>query len=312
MFKSLSSLEYIDTMTHTAHLTLPAPSDFDFSSTLTSHGWVVLPPNVYDKEAYSFSRAEALPGGQIARLTVSSGKANQVRILVESPGELLAPDKKYIKERVRHMLRLDEDYSGFYELCGARGGVWAGLACGKGRMLRLPSLFEDLVKVICTTNIQWGGTKRMARELVDAYGMPFEPQPELKTFPSPESIANDSLEAFKQKVNLGYRAAYIHGLSARVAEGSLDLDELAAASTPTAGIRKLLKGIKGIGDYAAASMLMLLGRYDEIPADTVFRDHMLKNHSTGDAFDLKQAQAFYADWGRWKALSYWFEMLESE
>ncbi len=147
---------------------------------------------------------------------------------------------------------------------------------------------------------------------MDAYGTPFEPQPEFKTFPTPKAIATDSLDAFTQKVNLGYRAAYIHGLSAQVADGSLDLDELADASAPTAEIRKKLKGIKGIGDYAAASILMLLGRYDEIPTDTVFRDHMLKNHSTGDAFDLKQAQAVYADWGRWKALAYWFEMLESE
>jgi 3-methyladenine DNA glycosylase/8-oxoguanine DNA glycosylase len=293
-------------------LVIVTPSPFGFTSTLTSHGWVVLSPNVYDKEANSFSRIEALPGGQIAQLTVSSSPHNQVRISVESPGELLPPDKKYIKERVRHMLRLDEDYSDFYLHCQAKGGVWAGLACGKGRMLRSPSLFEDLIKVICTTNIQWGGTKRMVRELVDAYGAPFEPQPELKTFPAPEAIAAESLDAFKGKVNLGYRAAYIHGLAAQVADGSLDLDELADETLPTAEIRKMLKGIKGIGDYAAASMLMLLGRYDEIPTDTVFRDHMLKNHSTGDAFDLKGALAVYEDWGRWKALAYWFEMLEIE
>jgi 3-methyladenine DNA glycosylase/8-oxoguanine DNA glycosylase len=299
-------------MIHITSLSLSSPQDFDFTSTLSSHGWVVLSPNIYNKEQNSFSRVEALPGGQAARLTVSSSPQNQVRITVESPGELLSPDKKYIKEIARHMLRLDEDYSDFYVHCQAKGGVWAGLACGKGRMLRSPSLFEDLVKVICTTNIQWGGTKRMVRELVDAYGAPFEPQLELKTFPAPGAIACDSLDAFKGKVNLGYRAVYIHGLAVKVADGSLDLDELADASTPTAEIRKKLKGIKGIGDYAAASMLMLLGRYDEIPTDTVFRDHMQKNHSSGDDFDLKRAQAFYADWGRWKALAYWFEMIESE
>jgi 3-methyladenine DNA glycosylase/8-oxoguanine DNA glycosylase len=293
-------------------ISLPTPPDFDFTSTLSSHGWVVLSSNIYDKEENSFSRIEALPSGQVARLTVSSSAQDQVRITVESPGEILSADKKVIKERVCHMLRLDEDYSDFYVHCQAKGGVWAGLACGKGRMLRSPSLFEDLVKVICTTNIQWGGTKRMVRELVDAYGAPFAPQPELKTFPAPGAIAADSLDVFKGKVNLGYRAAYIHELSAQVADGSLDLDALADETAPTAEIRRKLKSIKGIGDYAAASMLMLLGRYDEIPTDTVFRDHMLKNHSSGDDFDLKQAQAFYEDWGHWKALAYWFEMLESE
>jgi len=298
-------------MLHTAHLSLPTPPDFDFHSTITSHGWVILSPNIYDKEGNSFSRVEALPGGQVARLTVSSTQ-DQVKIAVESLGELLPSDIKTIKQKVRRMLRLDEDYSDFYDRCRARGGVWAGLAPGKGRMLRSPSLFEDLVKVICTTNIQWGGTKRMVRELVDAYGSPFTPQPELKAFPAPEAIADDSLETFKVKVNLGYRAAYIHELSVRVAEGSLKLDELLDEAAPTAEIRKKLKGIKGIGDYAAASMLMLLGRYDEIPTDTVFREHMRKNHAAEGDFDLKRALAVYADWGRWKALAYWFEMLESE
>jgi 3-methyladenine DNA glycosylase/8-oxoguanine DNA glycosylase len=73
-----------------------------------------------------------------------------------------------------------------------------------------------------------------------------------------------------------------------------------------------LKGIKGIGDYAAASMLMLLGRYDEIPVDTIFRDFMSGHYFTGAPFDQSQALEVYAQWGRWKALAYWFEMLESE
>lgn len=298
-------------MPHIIRLSLPAPPDFDFTSTLTSHGWVVLSPNIYDKEGNSFSRIEALPGGQVARLTVSSAQ-NRVRIAVEGPGDLLSPDKKYIKEKVRHMLRLDEEYSDFYDRCQAHAGVWARLAPGQGRMLRSPSLFEDLVKVICTTNIQWGGTRRMVRELVDAYGSPFTSQPDLKAFPAPQAIADDLLETFKVKVNLGYRAAYIHELSVRVSDGSLKLDELLDEAAPTAEIRKKLKGIRGIGDYAAASMLMLLGRYDEIPTDTVFRDHMRKNHTAEGDFDLKRALAVYADWGRWKALAYWFEMLESE
>jgi 3-methyladenine DNA glycosylase/8-oxoguanine DNA glycosylase len=298
-------------MTAISHLSLPIPQNFDFHSTITSHGWVVLHPNIYNKKQNSFSRIEALPGGQAARLTVASTE-NQVKISVESPGEILAPDKKVIKEKVRHMLRLDEDYSDFYIHCQERGGVWAGLACGKGRMLRSPSLFEDLVKVICTTNIQWGGTKRMARELVDAYGTPFDPQPELKAFPAPGAIAADSLESFKQKVNLGYRAEYIHGLAARAADGSLDLDELVDGATPTKEIRKMLKGIKGIGDYAAASMLMLLGRYDEIPVDTIFRDFMSGHYFTEAPFDQSQALEVYAQWGQWKALAYWFEMLVSE
>ena len=46
---------------------------------------------------------------------------------------------------VRHMFRLDEDLSGFYEVARADPELeWA--ARGAGRMLRAPTVFEDVVK----------------------------------------------------------------------------------------------------------------------------------------------------------------------
>ena len=296
-------------------LFLPTHQDFNLSSTLTSHGWVVLAPNQYVREENSFSRIEPLPSGQVARLTISSPhqtSETSIEVRVECPGRINKADQAHIESITRHMLRLDEDYTEFHALCEDQGGAWAGLAGGKGRMLRSPTLFEDLVKVICTTNIQWGGTKRMVRKLVDAYGLTYEADPSLKTFPAPDAIAADPLEAFKSKVNLGYRAPYLHELAVGVAGGTLDLDALADTSAPTAEIRRRLKVIKGVGDYAAASMLMLLGRYDEIPMDTVFRDFVSRRYFEGGPVNSKEAAEIYADWGRWKALAYWFEMLESE
>jgi 3-methyladenine DNA glycosylase/8-oxoguanine DNA glycosylase len=50
---------------------------------------------------------------------------------------------------VSHMFRLDEDLSKFYALVAADGELaWCGL--GAGRMLRAPTVFEDVVKTICT------------------------------------------------------------------------------------------------------------------------------------------------------------------
>jgi hypothetical protein len=44
------------------------------------------------------------------------------------------------------MFRLDEDLSGFYEL--VREDELAWYALGAGRMLRAPTVFEDVVKTI--------------------------------------------------------------------------------------------------------------------------------------------------------------------
>jgi 3-methyladenine DNA glycosylase/8-oxoguanine DNA glycosylase len=49
--------------------------------------------------------------------------------------------------RARHVLALDEDLSAFYELVVEDPALsWA--ADGAGRMIRAPSVFEDVVKTI--------------------------------------------------------------------------------------------------------------------------------------------------------------------
>jgi len=55
-----------------------------------------------------------------------------------------------LTKTVAHMFRLDEDLSGFYELVRDDPALdWC--ASGAGRMLRAPTVFEDVVKTICTS-----------------------------------------------------------------------------------------------------------------------------------------------------------------
>jgi 3-methyladenine DNA glycosylase/8-oxoguanine DNA glycosylase len=57
-------------------------------------------------------------------------------------------------------------------------------------------------------------------------------------------------------------------LAMRAACGELNLEAFKNSSLPTVDLRKELMGIKGVGGYAAANLLMLLGRYDYVPVDT--------------------------------------------
>ena len=263
-------------------LTIPVTSPFDYRSALNAHGWVDLLPNTHDPAVPSFSRVEALPSGKVVRLMVSadgSGQDQQINIFVDAPGRLSGGDRDYLMSAVSHMLRLDEDFSEFYALCASRGGIWERITTGIGRLLRSPSVFEDLVKVICTTNVQWGGTKRMVRELVDAFGQPYGKDPAQRSFPSPSAIVQYSYAEFQQKVRLGYRADYIYRLARQFADGELSGSDFQDSAAPTEEVRKQLLALKGIGGYASASMLMLLGRYDHIPVDTVFRQFMSEKYS---------------------------------
>lgn len=126
----------------------------------------------------------------------------------------------------------------------------------------------------------------------------------------PESIAKVSLDSFSKKVRMGYRTAYVHLLAQQVASGELDPESFFSPDIPTAELKKKLLGIKGIGNYAAATLLMLLGRYDELPTDTVFRDFVSKSYFKGRKVSDKKAQAVYKNWGKWKYLAYWFELWE--
>jgi 3-methyladenine DNA glycosylase/8-oxoguanine DNA glycosylase len=271
----------------------------------------VLSPNSWEAETRTVTRIERLSNGKVVRLEVSgAGTVRKpcVAIVVESRGRLSKRDCLEIEARVGHMFRLDEDLAPFYRLCRKRGDRWRKVTRGLGRLLRSPSLWEDVVKVICTTNIQWGGTKKMATGLVDAFGEPFSP--DLKAFPAPEAIASVSRAEFASAVSMGYRAPYVHELAQRVAGGDLDLEALAKSNMPTPELKKELLAIKGVGNYAAATLLMLLGRYDELAVDTVARDFCAKQYFDGRKPSDAEIKALYEDWGEWMFLAYWFDLWE--
>ncbi|MCP5113101.1 MAG: hypothetical protein GY953_19910, partial [bacterium] len=224
------------------------------------------------------------------------------RIEVEHQRKLATRDAAAIETRVAHMFRLDEDFREFYALCRKRGGRWRPVASGLGRMVCSPTLFEDIVKVICTTNIQWSGTMKMVSGLVERYG-------ERGSFPSPEAIAGQHPDEFAASVRMGYRAPYVHQLAERAASGSLDPDSLRDPALPTPDLKKRLLTLKGIGPYAAATLLMLLGRYDELPIDTVCRDFAKTHYFNGRTPTDAEILSLYDDWGRWRCLAYWFDML---
>jgi 3-methyladenine DNA glycosylase/8-oxoguanine DNA glycosylase len=307
----------METGMRTAHLCitefrLPVASPFDFHSTIHSHGWIELPPFAPLHDNQGFSRFELLPSGTAVALEVSAyggypHRGIRVKALSESP--LDSDDQKVIASNVSHMLRLDEDFSEFYALCHRKGGAWKGLTKGRGRLLRSPTIFEDLVKVICTTNVQWSGTRRMAAQLVSAFGTPAPALGDGYAFPPPRAIAQAGLQEFAARTRLGYRAAYIHALAEEVADGKLCVESWLDPKMPAREVKNQLMAIKGVGKYAAASMLMLLGRYADIPVDTEFQKFMSQKYFGGAPFEPERALAIYQDWGEWKALAYWLDMI---
>ncbi|HEX2670408.1 MAG TPA: hypothetical protein VHM25_06035, partial [Polyangiaceae bacterium] len=106
----------------------------DFARTIVSHGVAQLPPNRVDLAGRMLETT--LPtarGARTVRITERNGKLR----IEGSAGPRL-------KATVAHMFRLDEDLSAFYELVQDNDLAWCAL--GAGRMLRAPTVFEDVVK----------------------------------------------------------------------------------------------------------------------------------------------------------------------
>jgi len=175
-----------------------------------------------------------------------------------------------------------------------------------GRVLRSPTLFEDVIRTILTTNTLWKHTLRMCRELTSRYGDPLTCEPDLHAFPTAESLAGVDEPALREACRMGYRAPYIAELSQRVASASLDLEALKTSSLSTPELRKELMTIKGVGGYAAANLLMLFGRYDYVPVDSWALTTVSKEFFGGEKITPKQVLQTFEPWGKWQGLVYWF------
>ena len=175
----------------------------------------------------------------------------------------------------------------------------------RGRILRSASVFEDAVKCICTTNTTWAQTKGMVRRLVEKLGSP-SPISGQRVFPTPQAIAAVDEGTLGDQVRLGYRTAYVHELARRVAAGELDLEALRTSAEPAPKLFKQLLKIKGVGPYAAATLMALLGRYDYVGVDTWARKMISKQFYGGQRVSDKEIQSVFGSFGRWQAMVYWF------
>ncbi|MGH9880703.1 MAG: DNA-3-methyladenine glycosylase family protein [Pyrinomonadaceae bacterium] len=207
---------------------------------------------------------------------------------------------------VRHMLRLDDDMQTFYRSVNAVPDFEWIAKSGAGRMLRSPTVFEDLVKMICTTNCSWALTEKMVTGLVQNLGR--EANDGRRTFPTPEAMALMPLKFYVNEVRAGYRAAYLKELADRVASGSLNVEDWLTSPLPTAELIKEMRGVKGVGPYAAENLLKLLGRYDGLALDSWTRAKFFSVRNNGRKASDKKIARYYSRFKEWRGLALWCDM----
>lgn len=284
-------------------LTLPARPPFSLSTAVRSHGWVQLAPFSTDDDSGRFAYVGRLNSARVLEMLIQEAAGG---VSVEADGRLSPAERDEISCQVTWMLGLGQDFSTFYALAREEPKLAQVEERAQGRLLRSPTLFEDAVKTILTTNTAWGGTKRMVEAVISHFGDPLPADPARHAFPAPAQIAASDEETLRSTVRLGYRAPYVLELARAVDSGALDLESFKTTDMPTAELRKQLLAIKGVGGYAAANLLMILGRYDFLPIDSWA--HKLVSHEWygGEAVGPAEVEAAFERWGEWKGLAYWF------
>jgi len=251
----------------------PAGQVVDLRRVFLSHGIASLPPMRLDEKAWTFEITVPLASAGARTLTVSQARPGHG--LVSVAGESLTSEvESAVMAQVRHVLSLDLDLTPFYSVAADDPDLnW--VLRGAGRMVRSPTVFEDVVKTICTTNTSWGGTTRMVNALVEHLGerAPGAPAsgPYGRAFPTPQAMAAAPAHFYKAVAGAGYRAAYLKDLSVAVAEGRVDLESLGRTSRdalPDDDVATQLQALPGVGPYAAAHIMLMLGRYSQLILDS--------------------------------------------
>ena len=292
--------------------TMGAREPFSLAAVVRSHGWVRLAPFRQEEGTGGLRRVERLGSGRVVEIAVEEAPGG-VRVAVEQemsfPGAqegLAEEEQEEISQKVRWMLGLDQDFSAFYALARQEPKLAGVAEKAQGRLLRSPTLFEDVVKTVLTTNTAWGGTIRMVEALVARFGSPLPGDEARRAFPTPAQVAASDEETLRSQVRLGYRAPYVLGLARSVAAGTLDLEGLRESDLPTPELRKRLLAIKGVGAYAAANLLMILGRYDYVAVDSWAMKLVSHEWYAGQPVGAAEVEAAFAGWGEWQGLAYWF------
>jgi 3-methyladenine DNA glycosylase/8-oxoguanine DNA glycosylase len=286
----------------------PAGEPVDLWRTLVSHGVADLPPSHVDEERRLLVTTVDLAGQRPRTLHVSEGARGRARVDVLGPA-LGARGQRQVAQLLRLMLNLEEDLSGFYEVAaGDAELVWA--TKGAGRMLRSPTVFEDVVKTICTTNCAWSGTVRMVTALVDHLGEP-SAGGHGRAFPTPAAMAAAPESFYRDVARAGYRGAYLSTLAAVVAEGTIELESLRTAppeELPDEEVEERLLALPGVGPYAAAHVMMLLGRHSRLILDSWTRPKWARVNGR-KAKDTAIERRFRR-YGRYAGLAFWLRLTE--
>lgn len=282
---------------------LTPPRPFDLSTALRGHGWVSLPPHRFDPETRTLHTV-LVCGSQAVDVTLVQRGA-RVHGSLHGRHRISDGDVARARRMVSHALRLDEELERFWSLCRRQPRLCWVARRGAGRLQRSPTVFEDLLKLLFTTNCSWQATLGMTRRLVDSLGRPAPSG--TRSFPGAERCAQGP-GFYREVVRAGYRAEACAELAEAFASGALTDADFLDPDLPTDELRRRLLSLRGFGPYAAGQALRLLGRYDDLALDSWCRSKLAEITGRRQPPAERTLMRRYAPFGEYRGLALWMDL----
>jgi 3-methyladenine DNA glycosylase/8-oxoguanine DNA glycosylase len=277
---------------------LATPKFFHFHHTITSHGWYQLAPFTYDASQGILTRVHQLSDGVGVKVQLF-GQTDGLRVTVDQP--LNFAQTTELHAAIATMLCFDWDIDALYSALEAHPQYAWVAQDWHGRLLVAPTVWEDMAKVLLTTNTTWSQTIAMVKRLCalgQASGADF-------AFPTPQHIASLSLSEFAESAKIGYRAESLYGLTHAIC-GGMNVESW--RSLPSEALYKNIRAQKGFGDYATSTLLRHLGHFDRIAIDSVCRATYKRVTQRSEAPD-KDIREHYAQFANWQGMVMWLDVI---
>ncbi|MEO6595965.1 MAG: Fe-S cluster assembly protein HesB [Planctomycetota bacterium] len=287
----------------TRTLRLPSPSPFDLRLCLFGHGWIALAPHRFDEASKTFTTVLRL-GEHAVDATLRQATAGELELHLVSAKLLPSAATKAAGRQIAHMLRLDEDLAPFYAVCQREPRLRWAARRGAGRLLRSATVFEDLMKLLFTTNTTWSGTEAMTKNLVAAAGS-VSPSGAC-AFPSPQQCQRDA-PFYRGVVRTGYRAEAAVALAQGFVDGRLADEQFLRPQTAEELWTRLL-ALRGFGPYAAGQAMRLLGHFDKLALDSWCRARLAEMSGKKKAPADRTVERRSAPFAPFQGLALWLDL----
>ena len=242
---------------------ITVPSPFDFKLCLTGHGWIALSPHRFDAANERWQTVLRV-GRKVVDVTVSPRDTRSLRVEITGKSKLTNTEVAKVRQQLRHMMWLDDDLSAFYSTCKSEPQRRWIAKRGGGRLLRSATVFEDLMKLLFTTNTSWASTELMTHNLVEAIGS--KAPSGARAFPTAKQCLRDE-DFYRDIVRCGYRADAASRLAQSFVNRELT-DETFLAEQSSDELWDRLCSLHGFGPYAAGQAMRLCGHYDRLAIDS--------------------------------------------